>query len=106
MPTSRARFPPLSWCWWTQDDSCDRNARRPSSRQTARSSWASSTSYRTRSTAVTEPRALHGSPHAGNWLRTAQGVLLLDFETACRGPLEWDVAALDDAAVRTFNEFD
>ena len=55
---------------------------------------------------VTEPIALHGSPHAGNWLRAAQGVLLLDFETACRGPLEWDVAALDDAAVRMFNGID
>jgi hypothetical protein len=40
---------------------------------------------------VTEARALHGSPQAGNWLRTTQGLLLLDFETACRGPLEWDL---------------
>jgi hypothetical protein len=55
---------------------------------------------------VTEPRALHGSPHAGNWLRTTQGLLLLDFETACRGPLEWDLAALDDAAVQLFAEVD
>jgi hypothetical protein len=28
--------------------------------------------------------------------------MLLDFETACRGPLEWDLAALDDAALTLF----
>ena len=55
---------------------------------------------------VTELRALHGSPHAGNWLRTRKGLLLLDFETACCGPLEWDLAALDDAAVQLFAEVD
>ena len=32
---------------------------------------------------------LHGSPHEGNWLATGSGPLRLDFETACRGPLEW-----------------
>jgi hypothetical protein len=52
------------------------------------------------------PRALHGSPHAGNWLCTRQGLLLLDLETACRGPLEWDLAALDDAAGRLFGQVD
>ena len=51
-------------------------------------------------------RPLHGSPHVGNWLRTTNGLLLLDFETACRGPLEWDLAALDDAAVHLFAEVD
>jgi len=51
-------------------------------------------------------RPLHGSPHAGNWLRTTKGLLLLDFETACRGPLEWDLAALDDAAVHLFADVD
>lgn len=51
---------------------------------------------------VSDSRPLHGSPHSGNWVRTARGLLLLDFETACRGPLEWDLAALDDAAVTLF----
>jgi hypothetical protein len=55
---------------------------------------------------VTKRRALHGSPHAGNWLRTRRGPLLLDFETACSGPLEWDLAALDDAAVDPFADVD
>src|SRR5262249_41162540 len=55
---------------------------------------------------VIATRPLHGSPHAGNWLRTAEGLLLLNFETACRGPLEWDLAALDDAAVHLFADVD
>ena len=55
---------------------------------------------------VSLARPIHGSPHAGNWLQTTEGLLLLDFETACRGPLEWDLAALDDAAVRLFADVD
>jgi hypothetical protein len=51
-------------------------------------------------------RPLHGSPHAGNWVRTTEALLLLDFETACRGPLEWDLAALDDATVQLFADVD
>jgi hypothetical protein len=34
---------------------------------------------------VTAARPLHGSPHPGNWLRTTEGLALLDFVTACRG---------------------
>ena len=45
-----------------------------------------------------ERRPLHGSPHPANWLQTAVGPLLLDFETACHGPVEWDLAALPDEA--------
>jgi hypothetical protein len=55
---------------------------------------------------VAAARPLHGSPHAGNWLSTTEGLLLLDFETACRGPLEWDLAALDDPAVHLFADVD
>ncbi len=47
-------------------------------------------------------RPLHGSPHQANWLPSADGPLLLDFETACCGPLEWDLAALDDEALECF----
>ena len=54
----------------------------------------------------TEMRPLHGSPHAGNWLATADGWLLGDFETVCRGPIEWDVSALDDAAIERFPNLD
>jgi hypothetical protein len=55
---------------------------------------------------VAHARLLHGSPHSGNWVRTAQHPLLLDFETACRGPLEWDLAALDDATLNLFPDVD
>jgi hypothetical protein len=51
---------------------------------------------------VVPNRPLHGSPHEGNWVATAEGPLLLDFETACSGPIEWDVAALGDEAVDLF----
>jgi Ser/Thr protein kinase RdoA (MazF antagonist) len=45
---------------------------------------------------------LHGSPHAANWLPSEDGPLLLDFETAWQGPVEWDLAALADDALRWF----
>jgi hypothetical protein len=35
---------------------------------------------------------LHGEPHAGNLLSAAEGPLFIDFETCCRGPIEFDVA--------------
>jgi hypothetical protein len=34
---------------------------------------------------------LHGEPHAGNLLRTAEGLLFIDLETTCRGPVAFDV---------------
>ena len=49
-----------------------------------------------------ERRPLHGSPHPANWLQTAAGPLLLDFETACHGPVEWDLAALADETLAFF----
>jgi Phosphotransferase enzyme family len=35
---------------------------------------------------------LHGEPHPGNLLRTRHGLLFVDFETCCRGPVEFDLA--------------
>jgi hypothetical protein len=36
---------------------------------------------------------LHGEPHRGNLLRTKRnGLLFVDFETCCRGPVEFDLA--------------
>lgn len=35
---------------------------------------------------------LHGEPHPGNLLRTEKGLLFVDLETSCRGPVEFDVA--------------
>lgn len=42
---------------------------------------------------------LHGEPHPGNVLSTGNGLLFIDLETCCRGPVEFDLAyAPDDAA--------
>jgi hypothetical protein len=35
---------------------------------------------------------LHGEPHPGNVLSTKTGLLFIDLETCCRGPVEFDVA--------------
>jgi Ser/Thr protein kinase RdoA (MazF antagonist) len=35
---------------------------------------------------------LHGEPHPGNVLNTEHGLLFIDLETCCRGPVEFDVA--------------
>ncbi len=35
---------------------------------------------------------LHGEPHPGNVLTTREGLLFIDFETFCRGPVEFDLA--------------
>ncbi|MFP8904471.1 phosphotransferase enzyme family protein [Streptomyces atacamensis] len=35
---------------------------------------------------------LHGEPHPGNVLGTENGLLFVDFETCCRGPVEFDLA--------------
>ena len=35
---------------------------------------------------------LHGEPHLGNLLRTREGLLFVDLETCCRGPVEFDIA--------------
>jgi hypothetical protein len=35
---------------------------------------------------------LHGEPHPGNVLNTRNGPLFVDLETACRGPVEFDLA--------------
>lgn len=53
-----------------------------------------------------ESRPLHGSPHSGNWLNGPAGLRLLDFETACRGPVEWDLSAMGDEALDAFPHID
>ncbi|HEX6352211.1 phosphotransferase family protein [Actinophytocola sp.] len=35
---------------------------------------------------------LHGEPHPGNLLPTKNGLLFVDLETCCRGPVEFDLA--------------
>jgi thiamine kinase-like enzyme len=34
---------------------------------------------------------LHGEPHPGNLLRTNRGLLFIDLETCCHGPVEFDI---------------
>jgi Ser/Thr protein kinase RdoA (MazF antagonist) len=55
-----------------------------------------SNTLRTVSSAVEDRRApeqlLHGEPHPGNVLRTTDGLVFIDLETCCRGPVEFDIA--------------
>jgi len=39
---------------------------------------------------------LHGEPHPGNVLTTKNGLLFIDFETCCRGPVEFDLAHMPE----------
>lgn len=49
---------------------------------------------------VDADQLLHGEPHSGNPLGTRDGLLFIDFETCCRGPIEFDVAhAPDDVSM-------
>jgi aminoglycoside phosphotransferase (APT) family kinase protein len=45
---------------------------------------------------------LHGEPHPGNLLQTKQGLLFIDFETCCRGPVEFDLAHAPDAVAENY----
>jgi Ser/Thr protein kinase RdoA (MazF antagonist) len=51
-------------------------------------------------------RAIHGEPHNGNCLTTPQGLRWIDFEDACRGPVEWDLAFLTEEARGAFEDID
>lgn len=37
---------------------------------------------------------LHGDVHPGNLIATRDGLVWIDFEDVCRGPVEWDLAML------------
>jgi Ser/Thr protein kinase RdoA (MazF antagonist) len=39
---------------------------------------------------------LHGEPHPGNVLSTKEGLVFIDLETCCRGPVEFDIAHAPD----------
>lgn len=49
---------------------------------------------------------LHGEPHPGNLLRTRDGLLFIDFETCCRGPVEFDVAGAPEAVGEHYPDLD
>jgi len=50
--------------------------------------------------------SLHGEPHEGNVLWTRDGPLFIDFEAACTGPPQWDVAYLPEEARGAFPAYD
>jgi hypothetical protein len=49
---------------------------------------------------------LHGECHVGQTISTPSGVRWLDFENACMGPKEWDLAALDEEGVNAYGTVD
>ena len=49
---------------------------------------------------------IHGEPHVGNFLRTAEGLRLIDFECVCVGPIEWDLASLPATVAAEFPHAD
>lgn len=49
---------------------------------------------------------LHGEPHPGNLLSTRDGPLFIDFETCCRGPIEFDVAHVPEEVSSHYPDVD
>lgn len=49
---------------------------------------------------------LHGEPHPGNLLRTKHGLLFVDLETCCRGPVEFDIAHVPEAVSEHYPDAD
>ena len=45
---------------------------------------------------------LHGEPHPGNVLATRNGLLFVDLETCCRGPVEFDLAHAPEEVSRHY----
>ena len=43
-------------------------------------------------------RVLHGDPHSGNIALTSSGPRWLELESACSGPLEWDLCTLPECS--------
>src|SRR5262245_2803437 len=49
---------------------------------------------------------LHGEPHPGNLLSAQDGLRFIDFETCCRGPVEFDVAHAPDEVSAHYPDVD
>lgn len=45
---------------------------------------------------------VHGEPHPGNLLSTANGPVFIDLETCCRGPVEFDLAHAPDEVAQHY----
>jgi aminoglycoside phosphotransferase (APT) family kinase protein len=51
-------------------------------------------------------QVLHGEPHPGNVLSTKSGLLFIDFETCCRGPVEFDLAHVPENVSERYADAD
>jgi thiamine kinase-like enzyme len=49
---------------------------------------------------------LHGEPHPGNVLSTKTGLLFIDLETCCRGPVEFDLAHVPEEVSEGYADAD
>jgi hypothetical protein len=49
---------------------------------------------------------LHGEPHPGNVLSTQKGLLFVDLETCCQGPVEFDLAHVPEQVSRCYPDVD
>jgi hypothetical protein len=49
---------------------------------------------------------LHGEPHPGNVLSTRTGLLFIDLETCCRGPVEFDLAHVPEDVSERYADAD
>jgi hypothetical protein len=49
---------------------------------------------------------LHSEPHPGNLLRTKTGLLFIDLETCCRGPVEFDLAHVPEDVSERYADVD
>ena len=49
---------------------------------------------------------LHGEPHPGNVLSTKKGLLFIDLETCCRGPVEFDLAHVPEEVSERYPDAD
>ena len=51
-------------------------------------------------------QVLHGEPHPGNLLSTRTGLLFIDLETCCRGPVEFDLAYVPEDVSERYADAD
>jgi hypothetical protein len=49
---------------------------------------------------------LHGEPHPGNVLNTKNGLLFIDLDTSCRGPVEFDLAHVPEEVSEHYPDAD
>jgi Ser/Thr protein kinase RdoA (MazF antagonist) len=49
---------------------------------------------------------LHGEPHPGNLLATGNGLVFIDLETCCRGPVEFDLAHAPEEVGKHYPDID